>query len=98
MPLLDILISGHNDELLAFPLQIAFCPKHVVQYNQAIWKMLQELKEEFFSDRICFKVSFVFSPSVSKDFSLADSEGPISISAWCFIVSASEVVVSIYAV
>jgi hypothetical protein len=33
---LDILISGHNIELLAFPLQIAFCPKHVVQYNQVL--------------------------------------------------------------
>jgi hypothetical protein len=32
---------------------------------------------------------------VSKDFILAGSEGPASVSAWCFVASASEVVVSI---
>jgi hypothetical protein len=45
---LYILISGHNIELLAFPLQIAFCPKHVVQYNQVLWKVPRELKRESF--------------------------------------------------
>jgi hypothetical protein len=48
------------------------------------------VEERVFSDRICFKVSFEFSPTVSKAFSLADSEGPDSILAWCFVVSALE--------
>jgi hypothetical protein len=55
------------------------------------------VEERVFSDRICFKVSFVVSHSVSKDFSLADSEVPVSISAWCFVASAPEAVVSICA-
>ena len=49
---LDILIFGHNIELLVFPPQLASCPKHVVQYNRAIWKMLRELKKEFFRQNL----------------------------------------------
>jgi hypothetical protein len=43
-----------------------------------------------FSGRICSTASFsvAFSP-VSKDFSLAGSEGPASVSAWLFVASAS---------
>jgi hypothetical protein len=85
MPPSDILISGHNIELLVFPLQIAFCPKHVVQYNQVLWKMLRELKRHFLGI-ICFVASFFVSSSpVSKDFSLASSKGPASASVWLFV-------------
>jgi hypothetical protein len=42
MPLLDISVSGHNIEFLAFLLEITFFPKHVVQYNQELRKMLRE--------------------------------------------------------
>jgi hypothetical protein len=49
-----------------------------------------------FSAKICSAASVSFSP-VSRDFSLMGSEGPASVSAWCFVVSASEVVVSICA-
>jgi hypothetical protein len=50
-----------------------------------------------FSGRICFVASFSvpFSP-VSKDFSLAGSEGPVSVSAWLFAASASVSFVSVY--
>jgi hypothetical protein len=54
------------------------------------------VEERVFSGRICFIASFVVSPPVSKDFSLAGSEGLVSISAWCFVASAPEVVVSIF--
>jgi hypothetical protein len=47
-----------------------------------------------FSAKICYAASVSFSP-VSKDFSLAGSEGPASVSAWCFVASALEAVISI---
>jgi hypothetical protein len=49
-----------------------------------------------FSGRICFAASFSvsFSP-VSKDFSLAGSEGPASVSTWLFAASASVSFVSV---
>jgi hypothetical protein len=47
-----------------------------------------------FSAKICSAASVSFS-LVSKDFSLAGSEGPASVSAWRFVASASEAVVSI---
>jgi hypothetical protein len=49
-----------------------------------------------FSDRICSTASFFvsFSP-VSKDFSLAGSEGPALVSAWLFAASASVSFVSV---
>jgi hypothetical protein len=96
MPLLDILISGYNDELLVFLLQIVFCPKHVAQYNQAIWKVLRELKKEFFQAEFTLKFPFYFLLRFPRIF-LADSEGPVLIPAWCFVVSPPEVVVSICA-
>jgi hypothetical protein len=51
-----------------------------------------------FSGRICSAASFSvsFSP-VSKDFSLAGSEGPASVSAWLFAASASVSFVSVCA-
>jgi hypothetical protein len=49
-----------------------------------------------FSAKICSTASVSFS-LVSKDFSLTGSEGPASVSAWCFVASASEAVVSICA-
>jgi hypothetical protein len=95
MPPSDILICSHNIELLVFPLQIAFCLKHVVQYNQVLWKMLRELKRQFLG-RICLIAPFFVSSSpVSKDFSLAGSEGPASASVWLFAASASDGFVSI---
>jgi hypothetical protein len=36
------LVSGHKIELPVFLLQITFFPKHVVQYNRWLWKMLWE--------------------------------------------------------
>jgi hypothetical protein len=48
-----------------------------------------------FSDRICSAASFSVSSSVSKDFSLAGSEGPASVSAWLFLASASMSFVSV---
>jgi hypothetical protein len=41
--------------------------------------------------------AFVSFSMVPKDFTLAGSEGPASVSAWCFVASASEAVVSICA-
>jgi hypothetical protein len=44
-----------------------------------------------FSDRICSAVSFLVSSSlIFKDFSLAGSEGPASVSAWLLTASASD--------
>jgi hypothetical protein len=48
------------------------------------------------SAKICSVASVSF-PLVSKDFPLVGSEGPASVSAWCFVASASETVVSICA-
>jgi hypothetical protein len=48
------------------------------------------------SVKICSDASVYFS-MVLKDFTLAGSEGPTSVSAWCFVASASEDVVSVCA-
>jgi hypothetical protein len=50
----------------------------------------------FSSTKICSAASVSFS-IVSKDITLAGSEDPASVSAWCFVASASETVVSICA-
>ena len=50
-----------------------------------------------FSAKICSAASVSVS-LVSKDFSLTGSEGPASVSAWCFVALASEAVDSICAV
>jgi hypothetical protein len=47
-----------------------------------------------FSAKICSAASVSFS-LVSKDFSLVGSEGPASVSAWRYVASASEAIVSI---
>jgi hypothetical protein len=43
------------------------------------------------SAKICH-AAFVYFPLVSKDFPLAGSEGPASVSAWRFVASALEAV------
>jgi hypothetical protein len=48
------------------------------------------------SAKICSD-AFVSFSMVPKDFTLAGSEGPASVSAWCFVASTSEAVVSICA-
>jgi hypothetical protein len=56
--------------------------------------MLRGVAVAVFSAKICSATSVSFS-LVSKDFSLAGSEGPASVSAWRCVASASEAVVSI---
>jgi hypothetical protein len=60
MPLLDILVFGHNIELLAFLPQITFFPKHVVQYNQELRKMLRVWEWQLVQTEVVLKLLFPF--------------------------------------